>query len=161
MATRLFGASIARRADDRLLRGVARYLDDIRRPAMLHVAIVRSPHAHADVRSVDAGRARKLPGVVDVVTAEDLGEAARPFPLLLSHRGLQAATWSMLATGRVRFMGEAVAAVVADDAYRAHDAAAAVEVDYVPRQPVLDLEAAIAPGAPELHAGASRNIAMQ
>src|SRR5262245_14117253 len=143
MATRLFGASIARRADDRLLRGAARYLDDVRRPAMLHVAIVRSPHAHADVRGVDAERARKLPGVVDVVSARDLGDAARPFPLLLPQRGLQAATWSMLAGGRVRFVGEAVAAVVADDPYRAHDAAGAVDVDYAPRPPVLDLEAAI------------------
>ena len=76
MATSLFGASVPRRHDGRLLRGEARYLDDIRRPGLLHVVIVRSPHAHAVVRTVVAERARRMPGVVAVVTARDLGAAA-------------------------------------------------------------------------------------
>src|SRR5687767_8859223 len=126
MATRLFGASIPRRNDDRLLRGEGRYLDDLRRPGLLHAAIVRSPHAHAVVREIRTDSARRMPGVVDVVTSRDLGAAARAFPLLLPHRGLVAATWSALAGERVRFSGEAVAAVVAETVYQAADAAEAV-----------------------------------
>jgi carbon-monoxide dehydrogenase large subunit len=161
MATSLFGASIPRRHDGRLLRGEARYLDDIRRPGLLHVAIVRSAHAHAVVRAVRTGRARAMPGVVDVVTARDLGSAAQPFPLLLPHRGLAAATWSALATDRVRFAGEPVAAVVATDPYRAADAAEAVEVDYELLPPVVDVEAAVRPESPQIHDGAPGNLAMQ
>ena len=161
MATRLFGVSIPRRHDDRLLRGEGRYLDDLRRPGLLHVAIVRSAHAHAVVRAVRAERARRLPGVVAVVTARDMGVGARPFPLLLPHRGLAAATWSALAGERVRFVGEALAAVVADDPYRAVDAADAVVVDYEPLPPVLDIESAIQPDGPQIHADIPRNLAMQ
>jgi carbon-monoxide dehydrogenase large subunit len=161
MATRLFGAGIPRRNDARYLRGEARYLDDIRRPRMLHVALIRSPHAHAVLGPIRVERARACPGVVDIVTAQDLGTAARPFPLLLPHRGLNAATWCALASGRVRFAGEAVAAVVADDPYRAADAAEAVEIDYVPLEPVLDVAAAIRPGSPQIHPEAPGNLAMQ
>src|SRR5438046_7249209 len=150
MATRLFGASIPRRDDGRLLRGEGRYLDDLRRPGLLHVAIVRSPHAHAVVRAIRVERARRMPGVVDVVTARDLGAAARPFPLLLPHQGLVAATWSALAGDRVRFAGEAVAAVVAESVYQAADAAEAVDVDYEPLAPVLDVEAAVRPDSPQV-----------
>lgn len=161
MATRLFGASIPRRHDGRLLRGEGRYLDDLRRPGLLHVAIVRSPHAHADVRGIRTERARRMPGVVDVVTARDLDGAAQPFPLLLPHRGLVAATWSALAGDRVRFAGEAVAAVVAADAYRAADAAEAVEVDYEPLAPVLDVEAAVREDSAQVHESAPGNLAMR
>jgi aerobic carbon-monoxide dehydrogenase large subunit len=161
MATSLFGASIPRRHDGRLLRGEARYLDDIGRPGLLHVVIVRSPHAHAVVRTVVAERARRMPGVVAVVAARDLGAAARPFPLLLPHRGLAAATWSALAGERVRFAGEPVAAVVAEDVYQAVDGAAAVEVDYEPLAPVLDVEAAVRPDSLQIHAEAPGNLAMQ
>ncbi|MBI1734599.1 MAG: xanthine dehydrogenase family protein [Candidatus Rokubacteria bacterium] len=160
VVTRLFGVSIPRRDDGRLLRGEGRYLDDIRRPGLLHVALVRSPHAHAVVRAIRTERARRMPGVVDVVTTRDLGAAGRPFPLLLPHRGLVAATWSALAGERVRFAGEAVAAVVADDVYRAIDAAAAVDVDYEPLPPVVDVEAAVRPGSPQVHAEAAGNLAM-
>jgi carbon-monoxide dehydrogenase large subunit len=161
MATKLFGASITRRHDSRLLCGEACYLDDIRRPGLLHVAIVRSPHAHAVVRAVRTERARQSPGVVAVVTARDLGPAARPFPLLLPHQGLAAATWSALAGERVRFAGEAVAAVVAEDAYQAADAAEAVEVDYEPMAPILDVEAAVGADSPQVHAEAPGNLAMR
>jgi carbon-monoxide dehydrogenase large subunit len=161
MATRLFGQSIPRRDDGRLVRGQGHYLDDIRRPGLLHVALVRSPHAHADVRAIRTERGRRMPGVVDIVTARDLGPAGRPFPLLLPHRGLVAATWSALAGERVRFVGEPVAAVVADDVYRAVDAADAVEVDYEPLPPVVDVEAAVRPESPQVHADAPGNLAMR
>jgi carbon-monoxide dehydrogenase large subunit len=160
MATSLFGVSVPRRADGRLVRGEARYLDDIRRPGMLHVAIVRSAHAHAEVRAIRTERADRMSGVVATVTARDLGAAGRPFPLLLPHRGLAAATWSALAGARVRFAGEAVAAVVAEDVYEATDAAETVEVDYVPLAPVVDIEAATRPGSPLVHPEVPDNLAM-
>jgi CO/xanthine dehydrogenase Mo-binding subunit len=101
-----------------------------------------------------------MPGVVDVVSAGDLGAAGRPFPLLLPHRGLVAATWSALAGERVRFAGEAVAAVIAEDVYLAVDAVEAVEVDYEPLPPVVDVEAALRPESPRVHADAPGNLAM-
>lgn len=161
MSTGLFGAGIRRLDDGRYLRGRARFLDDIARPGMLHVVLVRSPHAHAVIRSVRTGRARALPGVVDAVTAADLGPAARPFPLLLPHRGLVPATWSALAGDRVRFVGEPVAAVVAAHVYEAADAATRVAVDYEPLPPVLDVEDALRDGAPLVHHDAPANVSMR
>ena len=161
MATRFFGHPIRRRHDERWLRGAGRFLDDVTRPGTVHVARVRSPHAHARVRSIRTERARAWPGVVDLVTAADLGPAARAFPLLLPHRGLNAATWSALAGDRVRYVGEPVAAVVAFDAYAAADAAAAIEVEYEPWPAVVDVEEAITAESPLIHEGAPGNVAMR
>ncbi len=160
MSTKWFGAPILRRDDDRLLRGEGRYLDDICLPQMAHVAFVRSVHASAVLTSVDVEDARGGAEVLDVVRHCDLGAAARPFPQLLPHKGLVSATWSALAPGRVNFVGEAIAAVIAGSPLAALDATELVHVDYAPLAPVLDLEAAILPGAPQIHAGAPRNIAL-
>jgi CO/xanthine dehydrogenase Mo-binding subunit len=127
---------------------------------MLHVGFVRSPHAHAVLRAVEADVARRLPGVFDVVAHCDLGRAGVPFPLLLPHPGLVPATWRALAAGKTRFVGEAVVAVVAESRYRAEDAAEAVRVEYDPLDPVVDLEAAIGDGAPLVHDHAPRNLAL-
>lgn len=160
MSTKWFGMPVSRRDDDRLLKGQARYLDDIALPNMAHAAFVRSVHPSAVLKGIDVTGARALKNIVDVVRHEDLGAAGQPFPQLLPHRGLVSATWCALAPGRVRFVGEAVAAVIAEDPLLAQDAVESVSVEYEPASPVLDLEAAVQPGSPQIHAQAPRNVAV-
>ena len=137
--TRLLGARVERLEDPRLLTGRGRYLADIERPGMLHAAFVRSPHAHARIRGVDAAAARDLRGVAAVLTAADLNGA--PLVDTVAVPGLSRTPQPALATDRVRFQGEAVAIVVAGDRYVAEDAAELVTVDYEPLPVVLDAEA--------------------
>ncbi|MGD9762399.1 MAG: molybdopterin cofactor-binding domain-containing protein [Candidatus Binatia bacterium] len=161
MSARTFGEPVRRLGDERLVRGAARYLDDITLPGMAHVAFVRSPHAHARIRSIDLRAARGAPGAIEAVTHADLrGRAAEAFPLILSHRGLTAATWCALAPEKTRFVGEPVVAVVAESRYLAEDAAELVAVEYEPLTPVVDLESARADGAPLVHEHAPGNVAM-
>ena len=160
MSTKLFGAPVPRTQDDRLVKGEGRYLDDLVLPKMLHVAFLRSTHPSATLRTVDTARAKALPGVVDIVCHADLGAAGQAFPQLLPHHGLQSATWSALAPGRVCFVGEAIAAVAAESLAAALEAVEAIEVDYDAAEPVLDVEAAILPGTRLIHADCPRNIAM-
>jgi carbon-monoxide dehydrogenase large subunit len=143
---RLVGARVKRVEDPRLLRGRGRFVDDLVLPRMLRVAFVRSPHAHAEVRAVDAARAPAVPGVVAVVTGADLRPLARPLAPRLAGGGFTPTAWPALADGRARFAGEAVAAVVAEDAYVAADAREQVAVEYAPLPPVTSMEAALAAG---------------
>jgi carbon-monoxide dehydrogenase large subunit len=145
------GTSVPRREDGRLLTGRARYLADHDVPGLHHVAILRSPLAHAEVRGIDVAAAAALPGVVAVVTATDLVAAgARPLTHLLGPPA-QPLSWGVLADDRVRFVGEPLAAVVAQDAATAEDALELIEVDYGELPPVVGAEAALAPGAPLLY----------
>lgn len=143
MSTRSFGQPIRRSEDPRLLKGQGLFVDDVHRPDMLHGAVVRSPHAHARIRSIDTSRALALDGVKLVLTAGDLGKLNGPVPVLISHEDLQnGRTHSILAVDKVRHVGEAVAFVVARDRYVAEDAADLVQVEYEPLPAVADLEAA-------------------
>ncbi len=149
------GRSVRRVEDPRLLRGAGHFLDDLEPVGgLLHAAIVRSPHAHARILRVDASTAERMPGVWGVLTGEDVRQMARPFPLAVS---LPIAYYP-LAVDRARFVGEAVAVVVARDRYLAEDAADLVEVDYEPLEPVVDVLAAMEPGAPLLHDGVDSNV---
>jgi len=131
--------------DARLLRGRGRYVDDIVLPRMLVAAFVRSPHAHALIARVDGAAARALSGVEAVVTGADLARVARPLAPRLTGDGFFMPTaWPALAHERVRFCGEAVAAVVAADAYIAADARELVTVDYEPLPAVTSIDAALA-----------------
>ena len=114
------------------------------RPGLLHLAFVRSPHAHAAIVRIDAGAARARPGVAAVLTAADLGVS----PLLpsLDGPGFTPTPWSPLAHDVVRFAGEPVAAVVAETPYLAADAREAVVVDYEPRPALVTTDAALAAG---------------
>ena len=160
MTTRLIGEPVERREDARLLTGRARFIDDIHLPGMLHAAILRSPHAKARFTRVDAQAALALGGVHAVLTHEDLGRANAPMPLLNENPGfIHARTHRALAPGRVRFVGEAVALVVADSRYRAEDALELIAVDYVPETPAVDLVAAAEPGAPLVHDDTGSNVA--
>ena len=121
-----------RKEDPRLLTGRGRYVADIALPGMLHAALLRSPHAHARIRRVDSARAREYPGVVDVVCFADLGSAARALPMVPPHAELRGHNFTPLAGDRARYVGEPVAAVVADSRYAAEDARELLEVEYEP-----------------------------
>src|SRR3990172_3175919 len=122
---------------------------------MLHAALVRSPHAHARILRVDAARAREHPGVVDVVSFAELGAAGRPLAIVPPHPELRGHNFSLLADGRARFVGEAVAVVVADTRYTAEDARELVDVEYEP----LPSAQTLAPGAPAVHDDVADNVA--
>jgi carbon-monoxide dehydrogenase large subunit len=144
------GAPLARKEDRRMLLGRGRFTGDLTRPGLLHAAFVRSPHAHALVAGIDVAAARQAPGVRGLFTAADLGH---PYLLAMLERDEFVPTpMPILAGDRVRFTGEPVAIVVADDAYRAEDAAELAEVDWDPRPAVASIEAATAAGAARLHA---------
>lgn len=161
MATKLFGTSVPRREDARLLRGQGRYLGDIQLPSLAHVALLRSRHPNAVIKSVGLANAQAVPGVLDVFTHADLGAAGRSFPLLLPHEGLEARTWCALAEGRVRFVGEPVAAVVAETEYAALAGVEALSVEYELLEPVLAVEDALRPETPLVHADIRSNLAIQ
>jgi aerobic carbon-monoxide dehydrogenase large subunit len=154
------GHSVRRREDARLLTGRGRYVTDLPLPSALHVAIVRSLHAHARIVRVDAGAARARPGVHGVFVLDDLPElrGALPPPVVPAV-AVQPYRQSALADGEVRFAGEAVAVVVADDPYRASDGAEAVAVEYEPLPAAVDPERVLLPDAPRVHAHWPTNMA--
>ncbi|MBV9172305.1 MAG: xanthine dehydrogenase family protein molybdopterin-binding subunit, partial [Chloroflexi bacterium] len=149
-----------RNEDPRLLRGLGSFVDDIDPPGVLHVAILRSPYGHAEIASIDTSAARAQVGVHAVYTASDLGEFNQPAPLVIPHPNLtHGHTQKPLADGKVRFIGEAVAMVVADDRYLAEDAAGLIEVDWRPLQAVVDFRLSADPEQPRIHADAPNNVA--
>jgi aerobic carbon-monoxide dehydrogenase large subunit len=163
---RYIGQSVARNEDRRLLTGHAMFVDDVRLEGMLHVAFVRSDHAHAEIRSIDVSAALERPGVVAVYIAEDLGDYWRPGPLLVPPPPIEGivfnqATQVPLAKGRVRHAGEPIAMVVAESRYIAEDAAAEVFVDAEPLQAVVDLERALDPETEIIHPQLGTNLAAQ
>jgi carbon-monoxide dehydrogenase large subunit len=144
VTTRWFGERVQRLEDERLLRGQGRYTDDLDEGA-LHGCFVRSPYAHARIRSIDVDRARRAPGVAAVYTTAELPFGQVDLPLLIPHPALtHGRTQRCLASEIVRYAGEAVAFVVAEDRYLAEDAAELVEVDYEPLPVVITPEAAAA-----------------
>src|SRR6059036_2696901 len=152
MTTRLIGARVRRNEDNRLLQGRGCFVDDVNPRGVLHAAGVRSPHACARIVRVDATRARALPGVHLVLIASDLGDLNEPGPLLIPHPGLtHPRTQRPLAVDRVRYVGELVAFVVAEDRYLAEDAVDLIEVEYEGGPAVIDLEHALDPAAPRVH----------
>lgn len=150
---KLLGASVKRVEDPRFLTGRAQYVDDIVRPGMLHVAFVRSTMAHADLRSVDTEAASAHPGVSAVVTGADLVGMTNPIVCDSLMETWQGTEFPAMAADRVRFVGEAIAAVVAEDRYIAEDASELVVVDYEERPTIASVEQATADGAPTLHDG--------
>src|SRR5919109_2120445 len=134
------GAPVRRREDLRLLTGKATFTDDIKLPHMLQAAILRSPHAHARIASINAAKALALPGVVAVFTFQDIASWAKPIPLrLYPLPGLEQFLQYPLARDRVRYVGEPVAVVVAENRYLAEDALDAMDVAYEPLPAVTDV----------------------
>src|ERR1700730_3240889 len=152
------GQPVLRREDARMLTGRGRFTDDIRLPRMTYAAVLRSSYGHARIRSIDASRATAMAGVVGVLTEADLaGKDGDIRPnwvvgnsIVPPHRPL--------ASGRVRYLGEPVAFVVANTRAQAVDAVEAIDVDYEPLPVVVDQEAALQPGAPQLHDNVPDNL---
>ncbi len=146
--------------DPRFLRGQGYYATDIRPLGCLHAAILRSPHGHARIRSIDTSEAREMLGVVGVFTALDLGEANQPLPLVMNHSKLRAKSPTPLASEKVHHVGEAVAVVVAESRYLAEDALDAIVVEYEPLPAVVSAIEALEPGAPIVHDDLGDNLAI-
>lgn len=160
MATRWFGAPVQRLEDPRLLRGKGTYVDDVDFPDLLHAAVLRSPYAHARIVHIDAAAARAQPGIHLVITAADLGEVLEPSPLLIPHAALnQPRTQLPLARDEVRYVGEAVAMVVAESRYLAEDALELIDVTYEELPVVHSLESANEPDAKLVHDDVPGNVA--
>ena len=152
---RWVGAAVPRKEDRRMLLGRGRFVADMTRPGLLHAAFVRSPHAHARISAIDTAGASQAPGVAEVLTAASLGH---PYLLALLERDEFVPTrMPILAGETVRFVGEPVAMVIADDAYLAEDAAELVEVDWDPQPAVVSVADAQDPRAPRLHEQAAGN----
>jgi carbon-monoxide dehydrogenase large subunit len=164
MTTRQFGASVKRNEDARLLSGRAQFVDDVHLPGMLHAAFVRSPHAHARIRSIDASAALAREGVVAVYTAHDLGDYWRPGPVIVPPPPVAGTVFNErtqvpLAKDKARHVGEPVALVVAASRYLAEDAAAELAVEWEPLPVAADLERSAASGAPRVHDDLPDNVA--
>src|SRR5215217_1968904 len=170
--SRLVGAEVRRKEDPRLITGSSMYVDDLTIPGMAYVAIVRSPHPHAKIGAIDSSVAKMMPGVIAVVTGEELAQYCGPLSGAAGEGGSgeeadyeqreeeaeeSPPVWP-IARDTVRWVGEAVAAVVAESRYRAEDAAEAVEVDYEVLPSVTDPEQAMEDGAPQLYPGVKNNI---
>ena len=161
MATKVFGSAIRRREDPRLITGTATYTDDLTLPGTLHAAILRSPHAHARITRIDTSKARSADGVVAVYTAADTDGVLKPMPCawLIPNSELKIATYPQLAKDVVRYVGDCVAVVVAENRYQAQDAVDLIDVDYEPLPTVVDPQKAAAKGAAQIHADAPGNQA--
>jgi carbon-monoxide dehydrogenase large subunit len=157
-AIRYIGQPLRRREDFRLLTGKGRYVDDIKLPGLLHLTVLRSPHAHAEIKRIDLTKAAVAPGVRLVLSAADLAGKIGPIVPNWIIPGSKVPIRPVLATDRVRFVGECVALVVAEQPAAAYDAINLIEVDYEPLPAVVDEEAATRDGAPQLHDNVPGNV---
>jgi aerobic carbon-monoxide dehydrogenase large subunit len=164
MSGKSIGARVLRTEDARLLIGQGEFLDDIRLPGMLHAAFVRANFAHARLKAVDASTALAMQGVHAVFTASDLSHRLRttPLPMLVPNPYAKVSRRQFaLAESEVCYVGEAIAAVVAESRYLAEDAVAATMVEYEPLPAASDCREAVKPGAPLSHLGAAGNKAAE
>lgn len=157
------GTPVKRREDPRLITGQATYVDDMKMLNMLHMSILRSPYGHARINSINTEVARNHPGVVAVYTAEDLKGVVGNVPIAVPlppyiDKGM--GRRGPLAEGKVRFYGDPLAVVIADDKYTARDAVDLIDVDYEPLPAAIDLEKAMQPGAPLLYEEYGTNVGL-
>jgi carbon-monoxide dehydrogenase large subunit len=148
---KLVGQSVPRKEDLALLTGTARFIDDIKLPGMLYAKILRSEVAHARIRSVDTSAARRMPGVIDVLTGADLVGKVKPWGDMM--QDLLVGDHTPFAVDKVLYEGQELAAVVAETKYQALDALEEVKVDLEELRPYVDPEEAIAPGAALIQEG--------
>lgn len=156
------GRSVPRPSAKRLAQGRANYVDDLVLPRMVHLAFCRSPYAHAAILSIDKTAAEALPGVLRVVTMEDLKDYCTPWVGVLDHlKGIKSPPQWPLANGAAFFQGDPVAAVVATSRAIAEDAVDVIEVEYEERPPVTDMETALDPGTPVIHPALGDNLCFE
>jgi aerobic carbon-monoxide dehydrogenase large subunit len=159
---KLFGSSIKRREDPRMITGRGVYTDDVKLPGQTYAAFVRSPHAHARVRRVDVAKAKAVPGVVGAFTGKDLAEGGvNPLPCGWLLPDIKIPEYRAIATAKVHYVGHPVAVVIGETPYAAKDGADQVVVDYEVLPAVVDGEKAVQSGAPQLHDNAPGNVAFR
>jgi carbon-monoxide dehydrogenase large subunit len=161
MATDILGSSVKRTEDPKFITGRGRYLDDIKLTGMVHMSILRSPYAHANIKSINTDAAKTMPGVLAVIVGADI--PYNPLPMAWPAGGASGLqnnvnTPRVLATDDVKWTGEGVAAVIAETPEQAVDALEAIQVDWEPLPTVVDAEKATQDGAPQLHENAPNNI---
>ncbi len=167
MTAQGIGASVKRKEDLRFITGQGQYVDDINRPGQSYAVFVRSPHAHATIKNIDISAAKAAPGVLGIFTGADLAKDKVGGLIcgwmIHSKDGspMKAGPHPALAQGKVRYVGDHVAVVIADTLVQARDAAELVSVDYDVHAPVVDLGKAQAPGQPQIHAEAPGNTVYQ
>jgi carbon-monoxide dehydrogenase large subunit len=154
---KFIGQPVRRREDPRLITGTGTYVDDVKLPGMLHAALMRSPHPHAKITSIDLSAARKHPGVVCALSGEDLASRLGSLPCVAPAQNVP--DHPVLARGKVRYVGDPVAVVVATDPYIARDAIELITADFDPLPAVVDPEKALEAGAPLLHENFGTNLA--
>jgi carbon-monoxide dehydrogenase large subunit len=156
------GKSVPRPNARKLVEGRGQFVDDVVLPRLVHVAFARSPHAHARIAGIDAAPALEMPGVVRVFTGQDLAAHCDPWVATLAHlKGMKSAPQLPLPIERATWVGEAVAAVVAETRALAEDAAAKIAVAYEPLPAVVDMETALASGTPVIHPALGDNLCFQ
>jgi carbon-monoxide dehydrogenase large subunit len=159
---KLFGSSIKRREDPRLITGKGVFTDDVKLPGQVYAVFVRSPHAHAVIRRVDVSKTRQVPGVVGAFSGKELADGGvGPLPCGWLLPDLKIPEYRGVATAKVHFVGHAVAVVFGETPYAARDGADAVSVDYEVLPSVTDGEKAVAQGAPQIHDNAPGNVAFK
>ena len=165
MTYKVIGKRVKRVEDPRLLTGGALFVDDVNLPNMLHAAFLRSDYAHARILSIDTSRAKEIPGVVDVYTADDMGDDWEPGPPLVSPPPtLENVVFNSrrqvpLVKDKVKHAGEIIAVVVAESRYIAEDAVEEIIVDFEPLPAVVDLEKCLDPDTPLVHEDLDSNLA--
>jgi carbon-monoxide dehydrogenase large subunit len=155
---KIVGARVKRTEDPRLLTGLGSYTDDRQAARMMHVAFRRSDQSHARILAIDCKAASAAPGVIAVLTAEDLADGVKPLVATSRMANYYATPILPLARGKVRYVGEPVAGVIAESRYQAEDALELIEVQYEPLPVVIDAERAVRDGAPLLHEEARTNV---
>jgi aerobic carbon-monoxide dehydrogenase large subunit len=163
---RYSGQPLKRMEDPRLVTGQGSFVDDIQLPDMLHAAVLRSPHAHARLRAIDVSAARSRPGVVAVLTGEDIAGVLKDVPTRAMVGGwevdeMKPVEQPVLARERVCYVGQPVAIVVAQDRYLARDAMEHIQVDYEPLPPVIDPYEAMSEGATPIHPEVGTNVGLR
>jgi len=161
MSTRIFGSGIKRREDPRLITGKALYTDDIRLPGTLNMVVVRSPHAHARIKRIDTSKAKAMPGVVAIFTGAEVDANGIPCAWLIPNSDLKTPSHPALAVDKVRYVGDGVAIVLAENRYQAQDAADTVYVEYEPLAVVVNPEDATRDGAPQLFDDVPNNVSFR
>src|SRR3989454_737787 len=161
--TKVFGQSVLRKEDDRFLTGRGNFVADMLPPGTVFAKFVRSPYAHARIRSINTAKARRLPGVLDVLTSQDMKDQVGDIitAWAIPNANLKTPAYPPLAREVVRYAGEAVAVVVAESPFIAENARDLVEVEYDPLPVVTDVETATKPGRAPLHGDAPDNVAFK
>src|SRR5438094_9151150 len=158
------GASVVRKEDKRFITGKGRYVDDVKLVGLTYAHFIRSPHAHAKVKGIDSSSAMKMPGVIAVLTGQQIvddkiGNLICGWAITSKDGSpMKMGAWPAMAPETVRFVGQAVAVVIAETRNQERDAAEAVSVIYEELPVAADINAAIAPGAPQLHPEAPGNV---